>query len=141
RVTGRPFAEFLAERIFGPLAMRDTDFHVPAAKLDRFTTAYRPDESGLVVTDPPQGQWSVPPAFCSGAGGLVSTVDDLLAFQRMLLAGGAGADGVRVLAPESVALMTTDHLTTAQRVASSLFLEGQGWGFGGSVDVERTASW
>jgi CubicO group peptidase (beta-lactamase class C family) len=136
RAAGRPFAEFLAERIFDPLAMRDTAFHVPAAELHRFTTAYRPDASGLVVTDPPDGQWSTAPAFCSGAGGLVSTVDDLLAFQGMLLAGGAG-----VLSPTSVALMITDHLTAEQRGASTLFLEGQGWGFGGSVDVERTAPW
>ena len=136
RAAGRPFAEFLAERIFGPLAMRDTGFHVPAADLDRFTTAYRPDPSGPVATDPPDGQWSAAPPFCSGAGGLVSTVDDLLAFHRMLLAGGAG-----VLSPESVALMTTNHLTAAERATSTLFLEGQGWGFGGSVDVERIDAW
>ena len=136
RVTGRRLPEFLAERIFAPLAMRDTGFHVPAAELHRFTTAYRPDASGLVVTDPPDGQWSTAPAFSSGAGGMVSTVDDLLAFHRMLLAGDAG-----VLSPESVALMVTDHLTADQRAASTHFLEGQGWGFGGSVDVERTAPW
>jgi CubicO group peptidase (beta-lactamase class C family) len=136
RVADRPFAEFLAERIFEPLDMRDTGFHVPDVDLDRFTTAYRRDGSELVVTDPPDGQWSVAPAFCSGAGGLVSTVDDLLAFQRMLLAAGAG-----VLSPESVALMTTNHLTATERAASTLFLDGQGWGFGGSVDVARTAPW
>ena len=136
RVAGRPFAEFLAEQIFVPLGMRDTGFHVPASDLDRFTTAYRPDGSRLAVTDPPDGQWSTAPAFCSGSGGLVSTLDDLLAFQRMLLAGGG-----EVLSPEAVALMTTDHLTAAQRAASTLFLDGQGWGFGGSVDVERTDPW
>jgi len=136
RVAGRPFAEFLAERIFAPLGMRDTAFHVPAADLDRFTTAYRPEGAELVVDDPPDGQWSTAPAFCSGSGGLVSTLDDLLAFQRMLLAGGAG-----VLSPQAVALMTTDHLTAEQRAASTFFLDGQGWGFGGSVDVERTEPW
>jgi len=136
RVAGRPFAEFLAERIFAPLGMRDTGFQVPGSDLDRFTTAYRPDGAELAVTDPPDGQWSTPPAFASGSGGLVSTLDDLLAFQRMLLAGGAG-----VLSPQSVALMTTDHLTAEQRAASTFFLDGQGWGFGGSVDVERTEPW
>ena len=99
RVAGRPFAEFLAERIFAPLGMRDTGFQVPGSDLDRFTTAYRPDGAELAVTDPPDGQWSTPPAFASGSGGLVSTLDDLLAFQQMLLAGGAG-----VLSPEAVAL-------------------------------------
>ena len=136
RAAGRPFDELLAERIFAPLGMGDTGFHVPAADLPRFTTAYRPEGTGLAVTDPPEGQWSTPPAFCSGAGGLVSTLDDLLAFQRMLLAGGG-----EVLSPKAVALMTTDHLTAAQRAAGALFLEGQGWGFGGSVDVERSAPW
>lgn len=136
RVAGRPFDEFLAERVFAPLGMRDTGFHVPAADLGRFTTAYRPDGPRLAVTDPPEGQWSTPPAFCSGSGGLVSTLDDLLAFQRMLLAGGGD-----VLSPRAVALMTTDHLTAEQRAASTFFLHGQGWGFGGSVDVERTEPW
>jgi CubicO group peptidase (beta-lactamase class C family) len=136
RVAGRPFAEFLAERIFAPFGMRDTGFHVPAADLDRFTTAYRLEEAELVVNDPPDGQWTTAPAFASGSGGLVSTLDDLLAFQQMLLAGGAG-----VLSPEAVALMTTDHLTAEQRAASTFFLDGQGWGFGGSVDVERTEPW
>ena len=81
------------------------------------------------------------PTFPSGGGGLVSTLDDLLAFQRMLLAGGVSDNGTRVLAPESVALMTTDHLTADQRTASRLFLEGQGWGFGGSVDIEQIDPW
>jgi CubicO group peptidase (beta-lactamase class C family) len=136
RVAERGFDEFLAERVFAPLGMRDTGFHVPPADLGRFTTAYRPDGSQLAVTDPPDGQWSTPPAFCSGSGGLVSTLDDLLAFQRMLLAGGGD-----VLSPEAVALLTTDHLTAEQRAASTFFLHGQGWGFGGSVDVEQTEPW
>jgi CubicO group peptidase (beta-lactamase class C family) len=58
----------------------------------------------------------------------------------MLLAGGS-ANGRTVLSPESVRQMTTDHLTAAQRAASTLFLEGQGWGFGGSVDVNSDSQW
>jgi CubicO group peptidase (beta-lactamase class C family) len=143
RAAGAPFDDVLAERILRPLGMRDTGFHVPADRLDRFTTYYRPspDGPGLVLADPPQGQWSTRPAFPSGAGGLVSTVDDLLAFQHLLLAGGVAGDGRRLLTTESVALMTGDHLTAEQRAASSLFLEGQGWGFGGSVDVEHVDPW
>ncbi|MEV7678882.1 serine hydrolase domain-containing protein [Streptomyces sp. NPDC088341] len=151
RVSGRPLPEFLAERIFEPLGMTDTGFHVPPAKLGRFTSFYRPvddpaggpadDPAGRpVLVDAPDGQWSSPPAFPSGAGGLVSTVDDWLAFGRMLLAGGS-VDGRRYLTPESVRLMTTDHLTPAQRDAGRLFLEGQGWGFGGSVDIEPIDPW
>jgi CubicO group peptidase (beta-lactamase class C family) len=58
----------------------------------------------------------------------------------MLLAGGSW-DGTQLLSPESVRLVTTDHLTQGQRDASTLFLEGQGWGFGGSVDVAAADPW
>jgi CubicO group peptidase (beta-lactamase class C family) len=136
RASGRSLPDFLADRIFEPLGMRDTGFHVPAASLDRLTTAYRPDGDTLVLADPPSGAITRPPAFPSGAGGLVSTAADWLAFGRMLLAGGEP-----LLSRESVRLMTTDHLTARQRAESTLFLEGQGWGFGGSVDVEELQPW
>ncbi|MEU5432285.1 serine hydrolase domain-containing protein [Streptomyces sp. NPDC020719] len=140
RVSGSPLPDFLAERIFEPLGMSDTGFAVPPADLDRFTGYYRAVEGGLELVDAPDGQWSAVPPFPSGGGGLVSTADDWYAFARMLLAEGA-AGGRRLLSPESVRQMTTDHLTPAQRAQSTLFLEGQGWGFGGSVDVEAVDPW
>ncbi|WEH40934.1 serine hydrolase domain-containing protein [Streptomyces sp. AM 2-1-1] len=142
RVSGRSLPEFLHERLFEPLGMKDTGFAVPAADLGRFTSYYRahPD-GGFDLVDPADGQWSTLPAFPSGAGGLVSTADDWLAFARMLLAGGVTGDGRRLLTASSVRQMTTDHLTPAQREASGLFTEGQGWGFGGSVDVETKEPW
>jgi CubicO group peptidase (beta-lactamase class C family) len=64
-----------------------------------------------------------------------------LAFGRMLLAGGVSASGRRLLSADSVRLMTTDHTTPAQREIGALFLEGQGWGFGGSVDIAAIDPW
>ncbi|MEU6850461.1 serine hydrolase domain-containing protein [Actinacidiphila alni] len=141
RVTGRALADFLAERIFGPLGMTDTGFTVPAAALDRLTSAYSPGPDGtLRLSEAPAVSWTRPPAFASGAGGLVSTVDDWYAFARMLLADGI-VDGRALLSPESVRRMRADRLTPEQRDASRLFLEGQGWGFGGSVDVASVDPW
>ncbi|MFJ6482419.1 MULTISPECIES: serine hydrolase domain-containing protein [unclassified Streptomyces] len=143
RATGQTFPDVLAERIFEPLGMRDTAFSVPRGQLHRFTSYYRaaPDGGALELVDGPDGEWSTLPAFPSGAGGLVSTVDDLYAFGRMLLAGGADRGGRRLLSADSVRQMTTDHLTASQRAAGTLFLEGQGWGYGGSVDVARLDPW
>jgi CubicO group peptidase (beta-lactamase class C family) len=142
RATGRSLPEVLAERILDPLGMTDTAFEVPAARRHRFTTSYRPDgRGGLEVIDTPDGGWSGLPAFPSGGGGLVGTAADWLAFGRMLLDGGTGPDGRRVLSTESVRRMTTDHLTPEQRAAGALFLDGQGWGYGGAVDITASAPW
>ncbi|MEU9341316.1 serine hydrolase domain-containing protein [Streptomyces sp. NPDC048278] len=142
RVSGRTLPDFLAERVFEPLGMRDTAFEVPAAKRHRFTSSYAPDADGtLRLTDTPDGAYSSLPRFPSGGGGLVSTADDWLAFGRMLLNAGATPDGRRLLTATSVSRMTTNHLTAAQREHAAPFLEGQGWGYGGSVDVAPTDPW
>ncbi|QKW23679.1 beta-lactamase family protein [Kitasatospora sp. NA04385] len=139
RATGRPLDQVLEERLFDPLGMPDTAFH---ASPDRLCPLYRPGPDGtLAVVDPPDGQWSTPPPFPSGAGGLVSTLDDVFTFLRMLRSGGRAEDGRRVLSLGAVRLMTTDHLTEHQRADSELFLEGQGWGYGGSVDVTGRDPW
>jgi CubicO group peptidase (beta-lactamase class C family) len=142
RVSGQTLPDFMAERVFEPLGMADSGFDVPAGQLHRFTSSYRtgPD-GGLELADGPDGQWSSPPPFPLGNGGLVSTADDWLAFGRMLLAGGLSASGRRMLSADSVRLMTTDHTTAAQRDIGALFLEGQGWGFGGSVDIAAIDPW
>jgi CubicO group peptidase (beta-lactamase class C family) len=141
RVAGQPFEEFLRERIFGPLGMKDTGFTVPAARLDRFATAYRFDAAagGLAaVDDAAASAWARPPAFPDGGAGLVSTADDFLAFGRMLLEKGRHGRE-RILSRASVETMTTDQLTPAQKTGdAALFLDARGWGFGVAIDTART---
>jgi CubicO group peptidase (beta-lactamase class C family) len=142
RASGQSLPKFLAERVFQPLGMVDTGFFVPADKLERLTSYYKAGPTGgLELADGPDGQWSMPPAFPLGNGGLVGTADDWLAFGRILLAEGSTADGRQLLSADSVRLMISDHTTHAQRMIGKLFLEGQGWGFGGSVDVATSNPW
>src|SRR5256885_5168897 len=122
--------------------MKDTSFSVPEAALDRLAPSYWTDPSSgkLTVYDEARdSQWSRPPAFPSGAGGLVSTIDDYLSFGQMMLSQGKHGNE-RILSRLSVELMTTDQLTPEQKAASSLisgFLDGHGWGFGVSVVTRR----
>ncbi|MGW5774173.1 serine hydrolase domain-containing protein [Streptomyces longwoodensis] len=141
RASGRTLPDFLAERIFAPLGMTDTGFAASTRQPHRLTASYtRAPDGTLALADARDGAWTHVPRFHSGGGGLVSAADDLLAFSRMLLAGGEG-NGRRLLDPASVRRMTTDHLTPEQRAAATLFLEGEGWGHGGQVDVSTRAPW
>lgn len=151
RVTGRPYEEFLRERVFAPLGMKDTGFHVPGDKIDRLPTLYNPHpQTGefLVADEAESGRWSRPPVFHGGGGGLVSTADDYLAYFRMLLNGGVH-DGERILSRAAVALMTTNRLTPQQAaMRTAHFTEnvhisfGQaqhgGWSFGMAVRTYRS---
>ncbi|MGL5810635.1 MAG: serine hydrolase domain-containing protein [Nocardioides sp.] len=141
RASGEPLADVMTERLLEPLGMVDTGFHVPAVDRDRFTTLYGRDQQGaLRVSDEPDGAFAAPPAFASGAGGLVTTVDDQLAFGRMLLAEGDGPSG-RLINEGSVRQMMSDQITPVHREMSGFFLDGQGWGFGGAVDTELLNPW
>jgi CubicO group peptidase (beta-lactamase class C family) len=142
RAAGRPLEAFMRERIFEPLDMRDTGFSVPPSELHRLATSYTTDpvSGALSLFDEADGgQWSAPPAFASGAGGLASTADDFLAFGRMLLDNGACRSG-RILSRPAVAAMTTDQLTAEQKAGSAM-VPGQwdchGWGFGVSIVTRR----
>ncbi len=137
RAAGQPFSEVLRTRIFEPLGMRDTGFWT--ADIQRLATAYQPTPGRLVVLDEPGGKWSRPPDFGDGAAGLVSTADDLFAFARMLLRGGAP-----VLPPEAVRAMTTDQLTPAQKARGGLlpgFFDGRSWGFCQAVYDSGAFGW
>jgi CubicO group peptidase (beta-lactamase class C family) len=142
RAADQPLDVFMRERLFEPLGMKDTGFSVPADKLDRLPTSYWTDFATGEISlfdDPENSFWSTPPAFPSGAGGLVSTIDDLYAFAQMMLNKGQFGD-VRVLSRPSVELMMTDQLTPAQKAIPGLvpgYWENHGWGFGGSVVTAR----
>jgi CubicO group peptidase (beta-lactamase class C family) len=137
RAAGAPYAEVLRQRVFGPLGMNDTAFHT--TDTSRLATAYENHGGELVVSDAPEGQWSRPPVFPDGGSGLVSSVDDVVTFGRMLIRGGSP-----VLRPTTVAEMTRDQLTTAQRTnvwPGFSFLDDRGWGYGVSVLDDGRYTW
>jgi len=142
RASGQSLEAFFRQRIFDPLGMKDTTFSVPADKLDRLPTFYWTNfETGVfeVFDDVADSRFARPPAFESGAGGLVSTVDDYLAFCQMMLDKGMRGND-RILSRPSVELMTTDHITPEQKAASPFFpgfWDTRGWGFGLSIVTRR----
>lgn len=109
-LSGQTFGDFLNERLFEPLGMIDTDFHVPEEKLDRFAQMYVYGPDGeLIPSEMFDGaDFTVDMAFESGGGGLVSTANDYMRFSQMLLNGGI-LDGVRILAPLTIDLMHRDQ--------------------------------
>jgi CubicO group peptidase (beta-lactamase class C family) len=136
RVADVTFGEFLRDRIFAPLGMKDTAFYVPADKQHRFATCYARDPATqkLKVFDfPVTGKFSNPPVFENGSAGLVSNADDFNAFAQMLLNGGH-LGNERILSPTSVEQMTTDQISSENKQESQLFLgDVRSWGFGMSV--------
>jgi CubicO group peptidase (beta-lactamase class C family) len=120
--SGQPFDQYLQARIFGPLHMIDTGFYVPKAKLDRLADPAPEGRAGL---------WDVTrePRLFSGGGGLVSTAADYLRFCQMMLNGGE-LDGVRILTPETVRLMTTNSLPPDIRFAHDIIGPATGASFG-----------
>jgi CubicO group peptidase (beta-lactamase class C family) len=124
-LSGMPLSEFLAKRVFAPLRMPDTGFWVPPKKHNRIAD---------VLPAPPKGRRllldvSKPPTFESGGGGLVSTAADYARFLQMLLNGGE-IDGVRLLSPKSVELITTNQLGSEVNTQGWAYYPGPGYGFG-----------
>jgi CubicO group peptidase (beta-lactamase class C family) len=142
RAVGAGLDELLRQQLFEPLGMVDTGFSVPADQVHRLTTFYGPGPDGeLQVIDPGDASswWASPPAKPDASGGLVSTLDDLWTFQRML-AGGGRHGGHRIISDRSCELLTTNRLTDEQRRASTLFLGDGGWGLGMGTPVDGTGT-
>jgi CubicO group peptidase (beta-lactamase class C family) len=144
KISGQPFDQFLQQRIFDPLEMTDTGFHVPAAKAHRLAACYAADGKGglLLQDDPATSSFLAAPSFISGGGGLCSTAADYLTFCRALLNGGM-LDGVRLLGPKTIALMASNHLPGRRdltEMSKSMFSEasyaGIGFGLGFSVTLD-----
>ena len=130
-VSGKPLDEFFAERIFKPLDMKDTDFNVPADKLDRFAARHGLDkEKKLTATETAEkSRYRTKPKLHSGGGGCVGTARDYLRFCQMLLNGGE-LDGVRILKTETVAEMTKNQLPEEAMKAKNGGNADVGHGFG-----------
>jgi CubicO group peptidase (beta-lactamase class C family) len=143
RIEGKPLGRVLHDRIFAPLGMVDTFFWCPPEKRDRLAKLYRAPPEGGPLEDVSFPIPKSAPAFEAGGGGLISTADDYLKFARMMLGKGE-ADGVRLVKPETIELMTANRLTDAQREIPFMgipFWMGQGFGLGVSVitDPEKQA--
>jgi len=155
KISGRPFEQFLKERIFDPLGMADTGFYVPSAKAARFAACYSadpPDKVTFYATerkgtltlqdDPAKSPYLSQPSFVSGGGGLVSTASDYLTFCRALINGGE-LGGTRLLGPKTLQLMISNHLpggVDLPALSRSMFSEatnnGIGFGLGFAVTMD-----
>jgi CubicO group peptidase (beta-lactamase class C family) len=140
RVSGQSLGMFMRQRIFDPLGMKDTAFHVPPEKIDRLPAFYflnRQTNKLDFFDDVANSAWRSEPPFESAGGGLVSTIDDYFAFSRMML--NKGRHGrEQILSRATVELMTSDQVTPEQRAGSDLFFgTHSSWGLGMAVDIAR----
>jgi len=139
RAGNAPLGDVLHKHIFAPLGMESTGFFTDIAGSERMPTYYMGDFTGGPPTEQPYSQpseWTVPPAFPAASAGLLSTADDYLAFARMLHSGGGS-----ILSPESVRLMTTNHLTPRQIDEAGMLLDPKGWGYGMAVAEDGRYGW
>jgi CubicO group peptidase (beta-lactamase class C family) len=147
KISGQKFDDYLRTKIFKPLSMVDTDFHVHPGKEARLAACYIPAKGGMELQDDPaKSPYLQPPSFISGGGGLVSTAGDYLKFCRMLINGGS-LDGVQIVSPKTIELMTANHLPDGKdlpALSRSLFSEaayngiGFGLGFAVTMDPAKT---
>ena len=143
-ITGKTWEQFVQERIFDPLGMTDTGFHVPAEKAHRLAASYTATPQGKMKLDddPAKSLYLAPPTLYSGGGGLCSTASDYLTFCRALLNGGE-LGGVRLLGPKTLRLMASNHLpggvdlpVLSRSMFSEATLNGVGFGLGFAVTMD-----
>ena len=137
-ISGKPFAQYLQDVIFGPLGMKDTSFFVAPDKIDRFAANYQrgPDKQLKLIDDPAASDFTRDPGFKSGGGGLTGTSADYLRFCEMLRRGGE-LDGARILGPRTIEVMHMNHLPGGKDLTqlaiggfSETANEGVGFGLG-----------
>jgi CubicO group peptidase (beta-lactamase class C family) len=143
RLSGKALPDFLQERIFDPLGMKDTSYYVPEKNLSRLATIYSAEPSGTLKPIPPSADVTKQPTLTPGGHGLFSTVADYLRFCQTLLNGGE-LDGVRILSPSSVQLMRANHLP--ERLLTPDYdtwffpQPGQGFGYDVAVDFDPSTA-
>ena len=147
-ISGKTLDMFLEEEIFQPLGMSDTGFYVPSSKTQRLSSnyEYREGQEPILVDDANTGSYINPPTLFSGGGGLVSTLDDYMAFCKMVLGRGS-LDGHRILSRKTLDLMSSNHLTNGEDLRSCAYgrwsetsYTGVGFGLGFSVLLDPAAS-
>jgi CubicO group peptidase (beta-lactamase class C family) len=135
-LSGTSFNRFLEERIFEPLQMKDTAYHVPEEKIDRLSALYGPAEMGglELVESPQSSEYAKSRRLFSGSSGLLSTAADYFRFSQMLLNGGQ-LDGVRILGSKTVDFMFINHIPKKllPMHLGDWVLAGMGFGLGGYV--------
>ncbi|MDO8379089.1 serine hydrolase [Phenylobacterium sp.] len=145
-ISGKPFAQYLQEEIFGPLGMTDTAFFVAPDKIDRFCANYQrgPDKKLKVMDDPVTSEFAREPGFKSGGGGLTGTTADYMRFCEMLRRGGE-LDGHRVIGPRTLEMMHMNHLADGKDLTqlaiggfSETANEGVGFGLGFASTMSQT---
>jgi len=147
-ISGKTLDMFLEEEIFQPLGMSDTGFYVPSSKTQRLSSnyEYREGQEPILVDDANTGSYINPPTLFSGGGGLVSTLDDYMAFCKMILGRGSLA-GHRILSRKTLDLMSSNHLTNGKDLRSCAYgrwsetsYTGVGFGLGFSILLDPAAS-
>ena len=136
KLSGQPFEQFLQERIFDPLGMVDTKFYVPASNVDRIALRHTNDDGGNLGLDSRGDPFTSNPAGPSGGGGLFGTADDYIRFAQMLLNGGE-FDGHRLLAPRTVEMIRTNHMSAD---ATENMRAGMGFGMDVMIYMDPAAA-